>query len=118
MILTLSASCTVENAERIRQSLMEALARDPETTLDFRGVREVDMSFFQLLVSAQRSFARAGKPLTFTATLDPGVAKKARLAGIAALAALEEQTDDFGLYDEDDDILIAEGQTRRDEVVL
>ncbi|GAB6038753.1 hypothetical protein JCM15519_33120 [Fundidesulfovibrio butyratiphilus] len=118
MILRLSASCTVEDAEQLRQSLLEALARDAETTLDFHDVREVDMSFFQVLVSAQRSFARAGKPLTFTATLDPNVAKKARQAGIVALAALEEQDQALENSGEDDECLADEEDERQIEVAL
>ena len=86
MRLDLKNSCTVETAEKLRCVLLEALVSDQETTLDFSGVMEADMSLFQLLVSAQRTFERAGKTLIFTATLPLALAEKARLAGFGSLA--------------------------------
>lgn len=117
MILTLSDSCTVENAERIRQSLLEALAGDPETTLDFHNVREVDMSFFQMLISAQRSFARAGKCLNFIAAREQNVAGKARLAGITALADLADQPGAFDVLDQRYDLDTEESSLRAGAVL-
>jgi hypothetical protein len=79
--------CTVESASDIHAALMQALEAGEALTLDFSAVREIDLTFFQLLTAAQRSFERARIPLQFTATLPPELADKARLAGFDFLVA-------------------------------
>lgn len=79
--------CTVDSASDIHKELMQALEAGEALTLDFSAVREIDLTFFQLLAAAQRSFERATVPLHFTATLSPELAEKARLTGFDFLVA-------------------------------
>jgi len=90
MLKQFRSKCTVDNAVDIHKSLLEALDSGEDVTLDFTAVREIDLTFFQILAAAQKSFQRAGRNLSYTPTLTPELADKARITGFDFLLATSE----------------------------
>jgi len=66
-ILRLPAKLDIYSAEAIRGALLTALQAQPQLALDLSAVTECDAAGLQLLGSARRSAAAAGKLLTVTA---------------------------------------------------
>lgn len=55
---------TIRNAADFRNSLLEAIREAPALTLDLSCVESVDLSFFQIVLAAQRMAGEMQKTLT------------------------------------------------------
>ncbi len=63
-IVDLSGARTLRNTGQTHSLLAEALSQSSSVAVDCSNIPETDLSFVQLLLSAQRSAAEAGKSLT------------------------------------------------------
>lgn len=61
--ISLEGECTITRAEELKSTFQEALKQYDRVELDLSGLTSVDLSFLQLLCSAQHSFAAADKNL-------------------------------------------------------
>lgn len=59
-----SGAATIRQVDEIADRLGQALARSGPVLLDCTGLDEVDFSFIQLVIAAQKQAARQGTPLT------------------------------------------------------
>lgn len=66
-LLTLPPSCSIRNAGDIARSLRNCLDAGVGARIDCASVEQVDITFIQLIVSAERSFAARGLPLAIEA---------------------------------------------------
>lgn len=66
-VVPLGGSLTIATAEATHAQLIEALNGASAITLDCAQAREIDVTFLQLMVSAQRAAARAGKTVHLSA---------------------------------------------------
>ncbi len=87
MDIAFTGPCTVDKAGTIHQSLLDALGRKERTTLSFKDVTEADLSFFQLVHSAVRTFAEEGLELALLADLPADLGHKAVLAGLGQIVS-------------------------------
>ena len=60
-VLTLDGDLTVNRAEELHAMLLRALDKANHLVVKFDSITEVDLSFFQLLHSAQRTAKARGK---------------------------------------------------------
>ncbi len=70
--LALTGRLTINEAETVRDALLNHMARCDTLTLDLGALEAVDVAGLQLLISARRSAERAGKTLRLAAA--PGAA--------------------------------------------
>lgn len=92
MLVSLGTRATLGEAAQIRASLLEALRDHPDVELDNRDVREVDLSFVQLVLAARSEAAGRGKTVRLTApAIDPLAALLER-GGFLAAAGDEDRT--------------------------
>jgi hypothetical protein len=61
--VTFSGAATIRQVDEIADRLGQALARSGPILLDCSGLEEVDFSFIQLVVAAQKQAARQGTSL-------------------------------------------------------
>ncbi|MEO5331131.1 MAG: STAS domain-containing protein [Magnetococcus sp. YQC-5] len=87
MKIVLEGACTVEKSEEIRQTLLRAVSDKNKTEISFANVESVDLSFFQILHAAVRSFARMGNTLILMNDLHPDFALKAERTGWQRIVA-------------------------------
>lgn len=69
----------------LRVALLGAMGRCDSLVLDWSGVRDCDLFFYQLLCSAQHTFSAKGIRLTAEGTLDADLAKAAASMGFDCL---------------------------------
>ena len=81
--IELNGDATLSGAETLKVRLLEALGRCDELVLDLRGLESFDISFLQLLFSAQASAAAAKKIILFPAPPNVELVKLATDLGIA-----------------------------------
>ena len=79
----LSGPRTIRSTDQTRSLLLEALCAHPAISLDCSAVTEADLSFVQLLISAQASAELAGKPLTLASAPSGAVLEALSKAGFA-----------------------------------
>ncbi|MCD8554473.1 STAS domain-containing protein [Seleniivibrio sp.] len=79
-ILTLSGDITVQHASELCSLLKEAVNEEMDTALNVSGIEDVDMTFFQLMCSAHRSFTAKGKQFILS-TGKNGLLKKGAATG-------------------------------------
>lgn len=79
--LVLSGDFAVAEAAALKEALAQALARCADLEVDLTQVGRVDLTFLQLLRSAQVSLAQRGKSLDCPAGTPPAVAETADRAG-------------------------------------
>ena len=89
MSIRLEGPCGVERAEELKQTLLDAIAAG-EDGVDFSGVTDVDLTFFQL-VHALRKQAEQGQAVPATTPTLP-----ADFAAQAAWCGLEDIVDQTG----------------------
>lgn len=87
MEITFPEECTVEAMAGIQSTLLNALRQGGPATLSFRQVARADLSFFQLLHIAEKSFRQARQELTLLPDLSPGLAFKAMATNWSRLVA-------------------------------
>ncbi|MGB6947325.1 MAG: STAS domain-containing protein [Bryobacteraceae bacterium] len=71
--------CTISSAAELKLALVEGLASGQPLELDLERAGQIDISFLQLLWSAEREAARAG--LGFVSRVPESAAAAARVAG-------------------------------------
>jgi len=87
----------VARAEELHATLLQALqAADEEVTLSFSDVQGVDLSFFQLLHAATRSFQAGGKRLVLGSDLPGELHRAAACTGLHGIAAAQAPAQEAG----------------------
>lgn len=64
MLVNLGGDLTFPHAPRIRECLLEAFTAMQHVGLDLGEIREIDLSFLQLLCAAHRTALAEGKEIT------------------------------------------------------
>jgi hypothetical protein len=64
--IDLAGALSIRDGERLRVTLLEAVQKHSRTEIGFDGVTGADLSAIQLIISARKSAANAGKSLTLT----------------------------------------------------
>lgn len=80
-MLILDGEVTVERAEELRKNLIRCLEEADEVIVDLEKVAGVDLSCLQLLCSAHRTAAAAGKGLVLGRTVPEVFTRAIRDAG-------------------------------------
>jgi ABC-type transporter Mla MlaB component len=60
-VITLSGEITVEDASELCSALKEIANEEMDTTVEVEGVERADVTFFQLICSAHRTFTAKNK---------------------------------------------------------
>jgi anti-anti-sigma regulatory factor len=81
---SLNGTWTVERAEELKELLLEIMETG-EVDLDFTGVEEADLTFFQLLHAAQKSCRKSGVSIRFLPSLSPLHETRARWTGLSGI---------------------------------
>lgn len=90
--LTLSGSLTLPHAGRLKEALLNALSGTEELIIAFDIIDDVDLSFLQLICSAEMLASCNGKKLTFASRDNPPMIEAlAKLAGFKGLACVESR---------------------------
>ena len=82
-VVPLGGSLTIATAEATHAKLREAFGGASAITLDCSQATEIDVTFLQLMVSAQRTAARDGKSVHLAAPPGGVLAEALRRCGIA-----------------------------------
>jgi len=61
--INFSGNATVESAMEVRDALMEALQKANTVVLGVEGIKKADVSFLQLLISAEKSALKSNKSI-------------------------------------------------------
>lgn len=59
--ITLKGELTVQHASRLKEVLLDGIAKTSRLAIDVKGIEEVDLSCLQVLCSAHRSALGSGK---------------------------------------------------------
>lgn len=89
MSIALEGPCGVEQAEAIKQAILDGIDAG-EDSLDFSGVTDVDMTFFQLIHSVRKAGGESGAGMELSATLPSRFAAQAAWCGLKDIVS---QTD-------------------------
>lgn len=84
--LTFGGALTVRHADRIHESFVDALRQHHHVVVDCAQATQVDLSFVQLVLSARRSAAAAGKRLSLATPAAGDLLDILRRAGLATPA--------------------------------
>jgi hypothetical protein len=76
--LYFSKDCSLKSARRLHRMLLDAVERGGPAAIDCSGVSEADVSFVQLLISAQATFRGRGLAFRIVAAGDVLCAALAR----------------------------------------
>ena len=68
VIISLSGTQTIREAEATAQILRDALSGEDGVPLDCEGIEEADLTFLQLVIAGRRSAAAQGRSWGLTAT--------------------------------------------------
>lgn len=83
--IILHGDCLVNRSTEIQQVLLHHLSEgDDQTDVDLSGTGRCDLSFFQLICAATRSFAAKGKILELASPLPETIVKQLKQIGFAA----------------------------------
>lgn len=81
----LHGDCLVNRAAEIHQVLLHHLnGPDEQTEIDMSAIGKCDLSFFQLLCAASRSFADKGKHLEVRGPMPEAIIKQIEKFGLTA----------------------------------
>ena len=83
-VVPLDGCLTIATVEATHARLREALGGAGAVVLDCAQAREIDVTFLQLLVAAQRTAVRAGKSVRLAAPPSGALAEALRRCGFAA----------------------------------
>lgn len=82
--IRLHGDCLISRAAELHRLFLHLLAEpDDRVEIDLSAAGRCDLSFFQIICAAGRSFAQNSKILTWRAPLPSAVAKQFRKAGLA-----------------------------------
>ena len=84
--IKLGGPLTVRTVKPIGARLLEAVRQFPRVTIDCSGATEVDLSFLQLVMSARKSAADAGKTLSLAHPASGILLERLMQAGLVAPA--------------------------------
>lgn len=87
MALSFSGDCTVERAEELKASLMEAIEAGAPIQLSFKDITGADSSFFQLLHATQRLCAERDLELSMAKDIPAELHQAAEFSGMGDLVA-------------------------------
>lgn len=90
-LLTLPSSCSIRNIGDIAKSVQDCLESGAGARIDCAAVEQVDITFIQLIVSAERSFAARGLPLTIEA-MPPAILSAFARAAVSHPGAAQSAT--------------------------
>lgn len=83
--LSLSGALTVPNAEVIQGKILDAFeAGSPSLTIDVSEASEIDISFLQILIAAQKSASARGLRLVVQSGRSPLVADELKRCGLSS----------------------------------
>jgi len=82
-----TGECSASQAQELKERLLKALSSGEPVECSFSGVESADMSFFELLHSARKSFAEKGVELSFAADLPGDYSRDAAWAGLPEIVA-------------------------------
>ncbi|WP_027184182.1 STAS domain-containing protein [Desulfovibrio inopinatus] len=82
MNIEFEGDLTVERAADIKQQLLDALSTGESVELGFSKAADADLTFFQLLHAAKKSFAARQQPLILKKDLPEHLAFKAQVSGM------------------------------------
>lgn len=85
MRVSFEGRCTIERAAELHGVLMRALGSGDALDLDFHAVKEMDMSFCQLIHSVRTSCREQGLVCTLTPNLAPELTVPATRCGLPEL---------------------------------
>ncbi len=88
MKIEFEGELTVERAADIKQQLLDALLSGEPVELGFSKATEVDLTFFQLLHAAKKSFSEKQQTLTLKKDLPEPFAFKAQVSGMEEIAIM------------------------------
>lgn len=84
MLVVVGGDLTFPNVPHVREKLLEAFAAKRQVGLEIREVREVDLSFLQVLCAAYRTALAESKEITLlNRELPAALRKTAAAAGFA-----------------------------------
>lgn len=81
--LAFSGECTIEHAAAMKQAFVEAVEKFTELDLDMTGIERADLTFLQLVISAQAELAKDGRVLSASSGTPRVVADLAEDAGMS-----------------------------------
>ena len=84
--LKLCGSSTTPQSEETHRAVRDALSGGAHLVVDCTEASEIDVSFLQLLVAAQRSAERSGKTIALSAPPQGALADALKRCGFAAAA--------------------------------
>ncbi|NGZ28446.1 MAG: STAS domain-containing protein [Magnetococcales bacterium] len=87
MEIVLPTESTLETISHIQNLLLQGLQRKEEVTVSFRQVERADLSLFQLLLVAEKSYQSAGAKFNLLADLPAPLAFKASVTQWSRLIA-------------------------------
>ena len=85
MRLDFSGECCASQAQEIKERLLAALVSGEPVECHFSGMTAADMSFFELLHAAKKSFTEKGREIVFTPELHGELSREAAWSGWARL---------------------------------
>lgn len=85
MKVDFAGDCSVSVAAEVKARLQEAYASSEPVEVGFAGVSALDMSFFELLHAAKKTFAENGRKIVFHSDLPEEFSQAAAWAGWAGL---------------------------------
>lgn len=80
-----NGACTIEQADTLRQSLLDLVKNSDHITLQFGKVEQVDITFFQLLESAIQTCHDTGKVLELKSDFPKKLAFDANVMGFSRI---------------------------------
>jgi anti-anti-sigma regulatory factor len=84
-VITLEGELTLPHAEELKGVFIKALQDADEVSIDFKNVRDVDLSCLQLFCAAHRSAVRLKKHVTFSKKPPTALLEAAETAGFTHL---------------------------------
>lgn len=80
--VTLGGALTIGNAAAHRETMLDAFRSGGDARIRIEAATEADLSFVQLLCSAHRTFAAAGRDLSIEGSLPGSLRRVAEDSGI------------------------------------
>jgi anti-anti-sigma regulatory factor len=81
VVVSFKGTMTVDRSNQLRGALLKIFERDSKFLLDFEEIREADISFLQLLLSADRFLIKKNKELRLTGSFSDEMIRLVMLTG-------------------------------------
>jgi anti-anti-sigma regulatory factor len=81
-VLKFDEPLVIQNAEQIRARIADALREDPSTVIDCSAVTEMDLTFIQILIAANRLTQTVGRHFQLSEPAGGVLLETLRRAGI------------------------------------